>query len=48
MKTLDEAKMLLHNRDYESAEKLILGIKYKNMPEEFKWVGDIFLALAYA
>ena len=35
-------------RDYEGAEKHLLSLKYSKVPEEYKLVGDIFLACAYS
>jgi len=38
----------LNQRQYEEAEKALLAIKYNKVPEEFKLVGDIFLACSYS
>ena len=45
---MEEAKGLLNIQDYEGAEKVLAGIKFSSLPEEFKFVGDIFLACSYA
>jgi predicted negative regulator of RcsB-dependent stress response len=45
---LEEAKSFLNQRQYEEAEKVLTAIKYNKVPEEFKLVGDIFLACAYS
>lgn len=45
---LEEAKSLMNSGDYAGAEKILIGIKYNKVLEEYKLVGDIFLACAYS
>lgn len=48
VRSMEEAKGLLNIQDYAGAQKVVAGIKFSNLPEEFKFVGDIFLACSYA
>jgi thioredoxin-like negative regulator of GroEL len=45
---LEQAKAQLNSKDYAGAEQTLLEIKYNKVPEEYKLVGDIFLACAYS
>jgi hypothetical protein len=48
VRQLEQGQILIREKKYEEAEKILAAIKYNKVREEFKLVGDIFLSLVYS